>query len=123
MLTRYYSSRVLNFKSSKAYEFFIGCKDNHKAWESFEIFLHGTVLELIHLYSKETEDNPNPLGFLEWQSKTKSATLKLLIQMTLHFALGIYIQRIGDRNNDISISDAGRYYFLSFFYGFNHPYY
>ena len=43
--------------------------------------------------------------------------------MTLHFALGIYIQRIGDRNNDISISDAGRYYFLSFFYGFNHPYY
>ncbi|XP_057295330.1 uncharacterized protein LOC130623821 [Hydractinia symbiolongicarpus] len=36
---------ILNFKSPKAYSFFKDCKDNHKAWEAFEVFLHGTMLE------------------------------------------------------------------------------
>ena len=46
-----------------------------------------------------------------------------MFQLVLTYALGIYIQRIGDRNNDTSVSDAGRYAFLDFFYGFQHPIY
>ena len=115
---------ILNFQSEKAYKYFINCSDNHKAWQTFEILLHGTVLELIHLYSSScTHVQPTRLGFLQWQSETASSTLKLVFNLFLTYGLGIYIQRIGDRNNDSNVSDAGRYAFLDFFYGFNHPLY
>ena len=114
---------VLNFKSPKAYDVFISCKDTHKAWESFEIFMHGTMLELVHKYVQETEEEPTPNGFLKWQNKCTSATLKLVLQLILTFGFGIYAQKVGDRNNDFSVSNAGRYAFLDWFYGFNHPLY
>ena len=114
---------VLNFKSNKAYDFFIHAKDNHKAWESFEIFLFGTALEIIHVYLKNTMNKPTALGFLKWQSQLKSATLKLMCQLIFTYGLGIYVQRVGDRNNDIKYSDAGRYSFFSWFYGFSHRIY
>jgi len=113
----------LNFNSPKAYGFFIECKDTHKAWESFEIFFHGTMLELIYNYVEYTNEDPTPSGFLNWQYKIESATLKSMLQIVLTFGLGIYTQRVGDRNNDASVSDAGRYAFLDWFYGFNHPLY
>lgn len=37
--------------------------------------------------------------------------------------IGLYVQRVGDRNNDCAVSDAGRTAFLNLFYGFNHPIY
>ena len=115
---------VLNFKSKRAYEVFISCKDNHKAWQSLEIFLHGTVLELIHLYVQQTNvSNADPLDFLRWQSTVKSATLKMMFQFVFKFALGIYVQRVGDRNNNALISDAGQFVFSDLFYGFRHPLY
>ena len=43
--------------------------------------------------------------------------------MTLNFALAIYVQRVGDRNNDEECSNAGRYKFYDMFYAFNHPIY
>ena len=110
----------------KAYDFFINCKDNHKAWQSFEIFLHGTVLELFHLFQMETnqtKDKLNVLDFLKWQNDHKSATVKLILQLVLTYGVRIYVQRIGERNNDIVVADAGRYSFLDLFYGFNHPIY
>ena len=116
---------VLNFKSDKAYKVFIGCKDNHKAWQTLEVFLHGTTLELIDIFVKERGISQlNAVNFLKWQKEdVKSANLKMMLQMVLRYTLGIYVQRIGDRNNNQSISDAGRYSFLNFFYGFNHPLY
>ena len=39
------------------------------------------------------------------------------------YGLGIYIQRTGDRNNDIEVSNAGRYKFFDVFFGFKHPIY
>ncbi|XP_057303732.1 uncharacterized protein LOC130641092 [Hydractinia symbiolongicarpus] len=113
---------ILNFKSPKAYSFFKDCKDNHKAWEAFEVFLHGTMLELIYKYSQES-DNVSAMGFMQWQHKINAPTVKLLLQLVLTYGLGIYTQRVGDRNNDIIISDAGRYSFDDWFFGFNHPYY
>ena len=48
---------------------------------------------------------------------------QLLSQLFLGYGLGIYIQRIGDRNNDIEVSNAGRYKFFDIFFGFTHPVY
>ena len=76
--------------------------------------------------------------------------LKLVTQLTLNIGLGIYVQRIGDRNgtkysrmdqvkfledslaiwsileyfvsnNDSDCCEAGRMRFLGIFYAFNHP--
>ena len=101
----------------------VNCSDNHKAWQSLEIFLHGCTLELIHLYVKQTGEDPNAMGFFKWQHNIKSATLRMMFDAILTFGLGIYAQRVGDRNNDTSISEAGRFAFLNWFYGFNHPFY
>lgn len=115
---------VLNFSSSNAYTYFLSCGDTHKAWQAFEIFLHGIVLELIHMYASESKEKPiNVFGFMEWQRDQKSATLRMVLSLVLTFGLGLYTQKVGDRNNDASISDAGRYTFMNIFYGFNHPYY
>ena len=54
---------VLNFKTPKAFDYFISCKDTHKSWESFEIFLHGMAFEFIRMYM-EQEENPTPHGFI-----------------------------------------------------------
>ena len=43
---------VLNFNTPKSYAYFIDCKDTHKAWQSLEIFLHGTTMELLNYMHK-----------------------------------------------------------------------
>ena len=65
------------------------------------------------------------MGFLDWQTKVGkgSANFKFITQITFNVALAIYIQRIGDRNNDEEVSDSGRLKFINMFYGFNHPIY
>lgn len=58
---------VLDFKTVKSYQYFIDCKDNHKAWQAFEITLHGTnmgLIRLIRLCCLESE-SPFPPGFLQ----------------------------------------------------------
>ena len=114
---------VLKFSSPKAYDYFLNCKDNHKAWQSFEIILHGTKEEMIRLFLTEFNGEVTILFFLEWIGNTEKNTLKLLSQLFLGYGLGIYIQRIGDRNNDIEVSNAGRYKFFDVFFGFKHPIY
>ena len=34
---------ILNFKTSKAVDFFFACKDTHKTWQAFEIFLQTVI--------------------------------------------------------------------------------
>ena len=63
------------------------------------------------------------LNFLEWVTNTENNTLKLLSKLFLSYGLGIYIQWIGDRNNDIKVSNAGSYKFFDIFFGFKHPIY
>ena len=102
----------MHFQSPKAYKYFVDCKDNHKAWQSFEILLHGVILEVLELYRNSTCETPSALGFLNFVSETENATLSLISEIFLNFGLAIYIQRIGDRNNDFTVSNAGRYKFL-----------
>ena len=118
---------VLNFNTPKAYSYFIDCKDTHKSWQSLEIFLHGTTMEMVHMYKATLGDGdlPTAMGFLDWQAETasESETFDFISQITLSVALAIYIQRVGDRNNDEEVSEAGRLKFMNMFYGFNHPIY
>ena len=114
---------ALNFKSPTAYKYFTEAKDNHKFWQAFEIFLHGTMLGLIHTCLLQCKEDTSPIGFLKWERETTSDTMKLIFQLVLTYGQGIYAQRVGERNNDMHVSDAGRYAFIDWFYGFNHPIY
>lgn len=115
---------VLNFTSMKAYACFVSGTQTHKAWQSVEIFLHGTMLELIDLYCKESGiSTPNALGFIQWQKAIAKPNMKLIVHLVLKYALGIYVERVGDRNNDHQLSNAGRFAFMDMFYGFPHPQY
>ena len=75
------------------------------------------------LFLTEFNGEVTILFFLEWIGNTEKNTLKLLSQLFLGYGLGIYIQRTGDRNNDIEVSNAGRYKFFDVFFGFKHPIY
>ena len=55
----------LNFKTLKALSFFLSCKDTHKSWQAFEIFLHGTILEIFKLYADTTTTPSSTIGFLK----------------------------------------------------------
>ena len=113
---------VLNFWSSKGYDYFLNCKDNNKTWQSFEVLSHGTIKEMIKLYLFESKEQPSVLHFLQWTASTENNTLRT--QLFMGFGLGIYIQRIDDRNNDVIIvSNAGRYKFFDLFFEFKHPIY
>ena len=114
---------VLNFKSSKAYDYFLTCKENHKACQSFEVLLHVTFKEMIKLYLTESKEHPSMLIFLQWTANTEDNKLKALSQLFMGFGLGVYIQRVGDRNNDVIVSNAGRYNFFDLFFAFKHPIY
>jgi len=46
---------VLNFTSQKAYQFFVDAKDTHKSWQTLQILLFGTAMELVKCYKMETE--------------------------------------------------------------------
>ena len=114
---------VLIFQSSKAYDYLLNCKDNHKVWQSFEVLLHGTIKEMIKLYLSESKEQPSVLNFLQWTANMENNTLRALPQLSMGFGLGIYIQRVSDRNNDVTVSNAGRYKFFDLFFAFKHPIY
>ena len=107
---------ALNFKSPTAYKYFIEAKDNHNFWQAFEIFLHGTMLGLIHTCLLQCKEGTSPIVFFKWQRVTTSDTMKLsTFQLVLTYGQGIYARRVGERNNDMYVSDAGRYVFIDWF--------
>ena len=59
--------RKINLKcdTQKSFDYFIQCKDNYKVWQTFDIFLNGTIMELIKIYCAETGDILTPYVFLE----------------------------------------------------------
>ena len=57
---------ILKYNTQKSFYYFINCKDNHKAWQAFDIFLNGTVMELIRMYCAEEINTPTPIRFLNW---------------------------------------------------------
>ena len=82
-------------------------------------------MEMLEIYSRTLRNGEatTVVGFLNWQTKCKTPTFKLMAELTLNIALAIYVQRVGDRHNDEMCSDAGRYKFFKMFFGFNHPIY
>ena len=49
--------------------------------------------------------------------------LWLVSELALNIGFGIYINRVGGRNNDYRCGQAGRMKCIDMFYGFNHPIY
>ena len=90
---------VLNFESPKAQKYFIDAKDTHKSWQTVQILLFGTTIELCREYINEKE-NANALGFLEWISSSENPSINLIGELILNFTLSIYFQKIGVRYND-----------------------
>ena len=79
---------ILKYDTRKSFDYFIQCKDNHKPWQAFGIFLNGAIIELIRIYYVETDDTPTPYGFLEWQSALENPILSLVSELTLNIGLG-----------------------------------
>ena len=69
-------------------------------------------MELKKLYLDSQHTEISVINFLKWQAGVTNANLKLLTQLFLNYGLAIYVQRIGDRNNNVKMSNAGRYNFF-----------
>ena len=115
--------KILALSCPKTYKYFADCKDNHKAWQSFEILFHGVIVELLEFYRNSTCETPTSLGSLNFVSETENATLSLTSEIFLIFALGIDIHGIDDWNNDFTVSNASRFKIFDLFYAFNHAMY
>ena len=77
-------------------------------------------MEMLRLYLRNTEESPTTAGFLQFEP---SLTYRLIKHLILNYALAIVIQKIGDRHNNYAVHCTGRYRFMKFIYGFNHPWY
>ena len=99
---------ILKHDTQKSFDYFIQCKDNQKAWQVFDIFLNGTIMELIRICCAEADDTPTPYDILEWLSTLENLILLLISELTLNIGLGIYVNRVGEGNNDYRCSQAGR---------------
>ena len=80
-------------------------------------------MEIIKSYLDVNCSQVSVIDFLRWQANATNPNLKLLTQLFFTFGLAIYIQRIGDCNNDAKMSNAGWYKFLDLFFAFKHPIY
>ena len=56
----------------------------------FDIFLNGTIMELIRIYCAEEINTQTLIGFLNWQSTVKTPVLKLVCELLLNIGLGMY---------------------------------
>ena len=56
----------------------------------FDIFLNGTIMELIRMYCAEEINTQTLIGFLNWQSTVKTPVLKLVCELLLNIGLGMY---------------------------------
>ena len=106
--------QVLKFDTLKSYQYFIDCKDNHKSYQALEIFLIGTTMELLRLYSSTIKGAPTVDGFTDWSANVENPTLNFVCQFTLNFVLAVYVTRIGDRFNDAKCGKTGRMKFSTF---------
>ena len=88
-----------------------------------QIFLFGTIMELITLYKNETEGDVNELNFLQWAADHTNPTISFVSEIIFNYVLPVYLFKIGVRNNDVKLIDAARFKFEDLFYAFKHPIY
>ena len=115
---------VLNFTTTKAYNYFVNAKDTHKSFQSLETLVHGTATEMCRLYVRQCQrDQISVDGFLKWASDNENETFNLMFQLIFTYAFAIYAQKIGVRCNDKNLTNGARYKFIPMFYGLSHPIY
>jgi len=64
---------VLNFESPAAYQYFMKASDTHKTYQALEIFVKGTLLEMLKLYIRNIDETPNVIGFMKFEPSKTSA--------------------------------------------------
>ena len=114
------AKEILNFDSPNTLLYFFKCSDTRKTNQSLEIFLYGIGLEMVFTCITNTSDEPTVEGFLEWNPNNM---YHLIRQLVLTYALAIMVNKLGDRNNNEKIQNAGRYKLMELFYAFNHSIY
>ena len=117
---------VLNFKSSKAYSFFVSTYDTHKSFQVIQILLHGTTSEISYEYLAHCQNNTasiTPEGCMEWLVNQENETVAMVNQLILSYIWAIYIQKVGIRHNDHEFLSGGCYKFMAMFFAFNHSIY
>ena len=114
-----FAKDVLHFESPNAIKYFFKCSDTHKTSQALHILLFAVGLEMVREYALYHTDK-SVAGFLEWEP---SNTFHVLKQLIFSYTLAVFVTKIGDRNNDVKVHEAGRYKFMELFYGFPHPIY
>ena len=96
---------VLKFDTAKSFAYFIACKDNHKAWQAFEIYLHGTTMALVRLYT-----SPLPCG-----------VIPTALGRLLYKSVNIKMKKYKHELNDIKLMYllCLRYWFIIRFFAMN----
>ena len=103
---------VLKFKSPNAYQFFISAGDTHKSFQTIQVLLFGTVMELYCQYKKETENSIISVeNFLCWQASHPNPTIRLICQLMLNYTLAVFLFKIGIRHNDAKLINCARFKF------------
>ena len=77
---------VLKFESPSAYSYFMKCFDTHKVYQTLEVCVIGTALEMILLYISNSRTNTSPKRFLEFFSKPNvSINLEIGLQLWVSY--------------------------------------
>ena len=83
--------KVSNFQSLITYDFFLNCNKKHKAWQSFEVLLHGTIKEMVKVYLFKDKEEPSVLKVLLCVANIS------LVTVIYRVGLCICIKRVSDR--------------------------
>ena len=81
---------ILRYNTQKSFDYFINCKDNHKTWQTFDLFLNGKIMELSRMYCAKEINTPTLIGFLNWQSTVENRVIKLVCELILNIGLDLY---------------------------------
>ncbi|XP_053402977.1 uncharacterized protein LOC128558141 [Mercenaria mercenaria] len=117
---------MLGYRSPRALICCKSCTDHHKAWMILNIFLQGTVDEILTTYIKyctNERQTPSVTGLYQYISISKDKNFRFLCDATFNIVLAVFVFRSGVRRNNSKFIMAGKSKFIKLFYGFNHTYY
>ncbi len=116
----------LGFRSDKAKNFILKCKDHHLSWQLVLAFFAAALRELVHPYVRRSETTDyTSTGFLKYYKTTLSSipNYAYLYMQACRFGLAIINFRIAVRRNNSDLLLCAKYHTKELFFGRNHPHY
>lgn len=118
---------VMGWKSEKAQQSAMRCSDNHKSWQSINVFHFGSMLELVRPFvgkclSQNTE--PSARAFISHaKQESANANFMYIFEMVCKYTQGIINFRTAIRRNNPQLLDSAKWMTKELFHGRNHPKY